>query len=127
MSEYALPRKSSLKTAALIGLRVILAALFAAAALAKIAGVPQMVQEFDTIGLGQWFRYFTAVVELTGAGLTIWPRRSAFGAIVLAGVCVGAFFTQLLALHGDVIHTIILGAAAGVLAFVQSSQLFQAR
>ncbi|AVA25940.1 DoxX family protein [Rhizobium sp. NXC24] len=127
MSEYALPRKWSPKTAALIGMRVILAALFAAAALAKIAGVPQMVQEFDTIGLGQWFRYFTAVVELAGAGLTIWPRRSAIGAILLTGVCVGAFFTQLLALHGDVIHTIILGAVAGGLAFMQRSQLIQTR
>ncbi|MDL2409811.1 DoxX family protein [Rhizobium calliandrae] len=127
MSEYALPRKWSPKTVAVIGLRVIVAALFAAAAFAKIAGLPQMVQEFDTIGLGQWFRYFTAVVELTGAGLTIWPSRSAYGAILLAGVCVGAFFAQLLALHADVIHTIILGAVVGGLAFLQRSQLVQAR
>ena len=48
-------------------LQGILAAAFLAAGFAKLAGVPFMVDLFAQIGIGQWFRVVTGVVEVTGA------------------------------------------------------------
>jgi uncharacterized membrane protein YphA (DoxX/SURF4 family) len=44
------------------GLRILPAVVFFAAGVAKIVGVPMLVQSFAQIGLGQWFRFVTAVV-----------------------------------------------------------------
>ena len=32
----------------------------------KAAGTAAMVELFDKVGLGQWFRYFTGLLEVTG-------------------------------------------------------------
>jgi uncharacterized membrane protein YphA (DoxX/SURF4 family) len=104
-------------------LKIILAAFFIAAALAKLAGVSRMVAEFNLVGLGQWFRYFTAGVEITGGVLLLWPGRTVFGALLLASVCIGAFFAQLLAIHQDVIHTIIIGGILGAIGWAHRGQL----
>ena len=45
--------------------RLFLALAFGAAGAAKLAGVPQMVQIFDHIGIGQWFRCVTGIVAGT--------------------------------------------------------------
>ena len=52
------------KTIGWWALKIVVAGLFIAAAGAKLAGVQQMVDEFNQIGLGQWFRYFTGVTEI---------------------------------------------------------------
>jgi len=54
-------------------LQGILAAAFLAAGFAKLAGVPFMVELFEQIGLGQWFRVATGVVEVTGAVALLVP------------------------------------------------------
>ncbi len=96
-------------------LRGILALAFVGAALFKLSGHPAAVQEFDQVGLGQWFRYFTAACELVGAGLLLWPSTVFFGAALMGMICVGAFFAQLFMLHGDTIHTVVL---AGIFAAI---------
>jgi uncharacterized membrane protein YphA (DoxX/SURF4 family) len=101
---------ASVKTIAFWVLKIVLALMFLAAAGAKIAGAPMMVAEFGKVGLGQWFRYFTALMEILGAILLFLPGRTAIGAGILACVCIGAFFAQLLAIHMDVVHTIVLAA-----------------
>jgi uncharacterized membrane protein YphA (DoxX/SURF4 family) len=55
------------KTIGLWVLRLLLAALFLFAGLMKLSGQDMMVQEFDVIGLGQWLRYLTGILELAGA------------------------------------------------------------
>jgi uncharacterized membrane protein YphA (DoxX/SURF4 family) len=91
-------------------LRGLLALVFAAAGSAKLAGAPMLVTEFDTIGLGQWFRYVTGLTEIAGAVLLILPRTPVYGALILLGVCCGALIAQLGPLHGDVIHVFVLAA-----------------
>jgi hypothetical protein len=49
----------------------------------KLAGQPQMVEIFQAIGLGQWFRYVTGVIE-AGSALLLVPSLAFFGAIALA-------------------------------------------
>jgi len=66
-------------------------------------------------------------VEITGAVLLLWPARSAFGALLLACVCAGAFLAQVFAIHMDFVHTIILGAIFLAIAWVQRAQLIGGR
>ncbi|QUD90344.1 DoxX family protein [Phenylobacterium montanum] len=89
-------------------LRFMLAAVFLLAAAAKLAGHPKMVAEFGVIGLGQGFRIFTGLVEVAGALLLFWPRTAFAGAIILLGVCAGAFAAQAGPLHGDLMHVVVL-------------------
>jgi len=45
--------------------------------------VPLLIQVFDAIGLGQWFRIFTALVEIVGVIGLVTPGLAAFGALCL--------------------------------------------
>src|ERR1700676_1723173 len=44
----------------------LVALAFLGAGGAKLAGVPVMVEMFGKVGLGQWFRYFTGLLEVAG-------------------------------------------------------------
>ena len=44
----------------------LLALAFLGAGGAKLAGAAAMVEIFNNVGLGQWFRYFTGVLEVAG-------------------------------------------------------------
>ena len=118
-----MPATPKWKTVTLWILRILVAALFLFAAYAKLSGQKMMVEEFGTVGLGQWFRYFTAALEVTGGITLLIPRVSAFGALILLCVDAGAFVAQLAILHGDVIHTLIIGAALAALIYLQRDQL----
>lgn len=48
------------------------------------------VAMFQQIGLGQWFRYFTGVVEILGGVLVLVPRLAVFGLSLLAVTMAGA-------------------------------------
>ena len=54
------------------------------------------VSMFNQIGLGEWFRYFTAVVEVLGAALILIPRTVLIGvallAVTMAAAAVIVFF-----------------------------------
>src|SRR5258708_12912420 len=89
-------------------LKILFGLAFLAAGAAKIYGPPMMVAEFDAVGLGQWFRYFTGALEITGAIMLLTPRTTGFGALLLAAICGGAFFAQLFALHPDAIHPTLI-------------------
>lgn len=53
------------------------------------------IETFERIGLGQWFRHFTATVEVAGAiGLLI-PPLAGLAALGLVGVMIGAITTEL--------------------------------
>ncbi len=82
-------------------LRVLTALAFLAAGGAKLAGAPPMVAVFATIGVGQWFRVLTGLLEVAGAiGLLI-PRATFHAALLLAVVMVGAVGAHLVILGGN--------------------------
>jgi uncharacterized membrane protein YphA (DoxX/SURF4 family) len=81
-------------------LQILLAAAFLAAGLSKLAGVPMMVDLFDRIGVGQWFRYVTGLVEIGGAVLLLVPGLAGAGAAFLAATMAGAVLAHL-AILGD--------------------------
>jgi putative oxidoreductase len=84
----------------------LLALTFIGAGGAKLAGAAVMVDLFAKVGLGQWFRYVTGLLEVA-AGIGLLMSRSAFySAVLLALVMAGAFTA----------HVTVLGTspAAGV-------------
>lgn len=79
--------------------QAVLALVFVNAAWAKLVGSPEMVGLFDAIGVGQWFRYVTGILELTGAALILVPKTTKAGAALLATVMLGAVAAHLFILH----------------------------
>ena len=111
------------KTIALWSLRILMAALFLFAAVMKLSGQPMMVEEFNTIGLGQWFRLLTGALEAAGAIALLLPSVSVFGAILLLAVDAGAFVAQIAILHVDWIHVVVIGALLATVIYLQRDQL----
>ncbi len=122
MTSAALPATRG-KTIVLWILRILMAALFLFASYMKLSGNAMMVDEFNTIGMGQWFRYLTGALELAGGMGILVPSVSVFAALVLLAVDVGAFVTQIGVLHGDWIHTVVIGAILGAVIYLQRDRL----
>lgn len=91
------------------GVRILLAIAFGAAGGAKLAGVPQMVDTFTAIGIGQWFRYVTAVIEVLGAILMLVPTTGLYAGLLLGGTMAGATVSHLVVVPGSPIPAIVLG------------------
>ena len=103
-------------------LRIIVAGLFAFAGFMKLSGQPMMVEEFSVVGLGDWFRIFAGLVEIVGAAAVLYPVTTAWGALLLLCVDVGAFIAQVTRIHQDWVHTIVIGAViAGLLYLTRST------
>ena len=108
---------------ALWTLQVLVVLAFVAAGSAKLLGNPAMVALFEAVGIGQWFRYVTGSLELLGALLLIVPGRTAFGAVLLAGVMAGAAMAHLTVLHTAPTAPLVLFALAALIAWERRSQL----
>ena len=104
-------------------LQGILAAAFVAAGFAKLAGVPYMVELFDQIGLGQWFRVVTGVVEITGAIALVFPGLASIGALWLGGTMVFAVATHVFVLHTSPVPAIVLGILNALVVYLRRDEL----
>jgi hypothetical protein len=104
-----------------MGARVLLAAVFAFAALPKLAGAHSTVAMFGQIGAGQWLRYLVGTAELAGAAGLLIPRLAGLAAAGLAaGLAAdmaGASIIDIAVLHSAAVAlTIPLRAALALLA-----------
>jgi putative oxidoreductase len=70
--------------------RVALAMVFLLFGALKFTPHSMYVRIFDAIGLGQWFRYFTGVMEIGSAVLLLIPRAVVVGVVLLGCTMVGA-------------------------------------
>jgi len=61
----------------LLAIKALLTVAFVAAGSAKLLGAEMMVQTFEAVGVGQWFRYVTGIIEIGGAAL-LWVRGCCF-------------------------------------------------
>jgi putative oxidoreductase len=121
MSEAGQPSRAA--TIALWVFRIVVAALFLFAGALKLTGAEMEVDVFNQVGLGQWFRYVTGLLEVGGGVLTLIPATSAFGVLILLIVDAGAFVAQVAVLHQDWIHTVVIGAVLIGLLYVQRRQI----
>lgn len=111
---------------AIIGIKALLTLAFVAAGAAKLAGVEMMVGTFDAIGIGQWFRYVTGIIEI-GAAALLWVRgREAIGAGLLVATMIGAVLAHLVVLGPSAVPAIILGVLAAVILWTHRHQLLSA-
>jgi len=86
---------------------------------AKLAGATAMVEMFDKVGRGQWFRYFTGLLEVAGGiGLLI-PRYAFYAAGLLAVVMVGAIIAHLTVLGTSPAVPVVLLALIGTIAWLR--------
>jgi putative oxidoreductase len=114
-SQPAALRPSLLQTIPGWILSALLALIFLSAGSMKLMSRPNMVQEFAQVGLGQWFRYFTGLLEVAGAICMLVPKLSRWGAVVLAAVMSGAVVAHLTALHSPpTLPAILLVMVLGV-------------
>lgn len=97
--------------------RALLALAFGAAGAAKLAGAAPMVQIFELIGIGQWFRYVTGIVEVAGAVLLLVPATAFFGGLLLCVTMAFGVATHLLVIGGNPVPAIVLGTLSAFVAY----------
>jgi putative oxidoreductase len=117
----ATPGKAS--NIALWTLQVLVALAFVAAGSGKLLGSADMIALFEAVGIGQWFRYVTGLLEVVGAVLLVVPGKTAFGAVLLACVMAGAVVAHLTVLHTAATAPLVLLALTALIAWGRRSQL----
>lgn len=103
--------------------QAVLAFMFVGAGYAKLAGNPDMVAMYEVIGVGQWFRYATGVLEIAGAILLLIPASAAAGALLLACVMAGAVLAHLLVVGGSPLMAMTLLVLALAVAWFRRDRL----
>jgi hypothetical protein len=78
-----------------------------------------MVQVFDAVGLGQWFRYLTGAIEVAGAVLLLIPVTSFFAGLLLTATMTGAVVTHLFVIGGNPAPALVLLAMSAFVAWRQ--------
>jgi putative oxidoreductase len=115
--------------AGLIGLwvaQIALASLFLNVGGSKLAGAPDMVALFEAIGVGQWFRYVTGLVEVGSAIALFVPSLALFGAVALVATMLGAIATHVFVIGGSPAVPAVLLLAALVVVWARRDQLLAA-
>lgn len=73
------------------------------------------VKLFEEIGFGQWFRYFTGIVQMTGSVLLMVPWTARLGAALIGCTMLGALILHVFVLSTGAITAVV---PAVLLAFV---------
>jgi putative oxidoreductase len=115
LTQVSLVRRSRSGLISLWAVQIALAGMFLLAGSPKLLGDPAMVGLFDAIGIGQWFRYATGLIEVVSALALLVPSFAVFGALALVPTMVGAVATHLFIVGGSpVLPTILLIGSAAV-------------
>ena len=94
-------------------LRAAVALVFLSVGLSKFRD-PMWVRLFGQIGLGQWFRYVTGIIQIASAVLVLIPRTSLVGIALAACTMLCASVVWLTILHAPW-NAPIPGALLGIL------------
>src|SRR5712672_412072 len=103
--------------------QVALALMFLMAGGSKFAGVPGMVSLFDALGLGQWFRYVTGVIEVTSGIALLVPSAAIFGAMLLIPTMIGAIIVNVFIVPASPVPPLVLLLLAAAVAWARRDQL----
>jgi putative oxidoreductase len=77
-------------------MRILLAAVFLYEGIDKFSERRLWLRIFDEIGFGQWFRYFTGVVEISGALTLLIPKATFVAVGLLVSTMIGALLVHVL-------------------------------
>jgi uncharacterized membrane protein len=103
--------------------QVALALMFLMAGGSKLAGMPAMVSLFDQVGVGQWFRYVTGIIELTAGIALLIPSAAVFGAMLLIPTMLGAIVINVFVVPASPVMPLLLLLAAAAVAWGRRHQL----
>ncbi|HEY3683287.1 MAG TPA: DoxX family protein [Streptosporangiaceae bacterium] len=98
-------------------LQVITAGWFLSAALAKFSASPMVMPAFAAIGLGAWFRYLIAVLEIAGVVAMFVPRLTGLAASAFVLLLIGATLTQALAVGEGALTPLPLLVLSAIIAY----------
>jgi putative oxidoreductase len=101
-------RRGRPRLIALWAVQIALAGMFLLAGSSKLLGAPAMVGLFDAIGIGQWFRYVTGLIEVSSAVALVVPSVAVFGALALVATMIGAIAVHLFIVGGSPAMPVIL-------------------
>ncbi len=78
------------KTISIYAAQILLGVIAITAGASKLSGAGLMVQQFQTLGLGQGFLTVAGIAEILAGVCLLMPRGGILGAMLLACVTVGA-------------------------------------
>ena len=101
-------------------LRIALASIFVVVGFVKIPGSihPMWVRLFERIGFGQWFRFFTAVVEIVGGMLLLVPSATVVSVFLLASTMVGALLVHIFVTGIGFQTAVVIALLSGITAII---------
>jgi uncharacterized membrane protein YphA (DoxX/SURF4 family) len=97
----------------------LVALVFLGAGGGKLAGAAAMVEVFDKVGLGQWFRYVTGVLEVGGAVGLLIPGYAFYAAALLAVVMVGAIIAEVTVVGHSALPAVVLLGLTAIIAYLR--------
>tara|TARA_B110000196_G_scaffold131391_1_gene113768 strand:+ start:1289 stop:1657 length:369 start_codon:yes stop_codon:yes gene_type:complete len=107
----------------LLAIKILVSVAFLGAGLSKLAGVEMMVNTYEEIGFGQWFRYLTGVIEV-GSVILLWlGSKQVFGAVLLVCTMLGAVLTHYFILGPSAVPAIVLGLLSTYILYYYRGQL----
>ncbi len=108
---------SRIRTLSSWALRLGLAIVIGGGGAAKLAGDPAMVGLFADLGAGQWLRFVTGVLEVSGAVGLLVPRVRVLAAMGLSLLLVCAALVNLAILGASPATPLILAALTALIAY----------
>ena len=107
----------------LLAIKILVSVAFLGAGLSKLAGVEMMVNTYEEIDFGQWFRYLTGVIEV-GSVILLWlGSKQVFGAVLLVCTMLGAVLTHYFILGPSAVPAIVLGLLSTYILYYYRGQL----
>lgn len=104
-------------------LQVGLGLLIAMGGAAKLGGDAAMVQLFDQLGVGQWFRLAVGALEVAGGIGLLAPRLRALAAAGLVVLLLCATAVNLTVLDASPVLSLVLATVAAVILWVRRREL----
>ena len=86
-------------TATNFAIRISVALVFVLTGFDKFLQSPEWDQVFKAIGWGDWFRYFTGIVEMAGGLMFLIPATTPVGAVLLVATMIGAMTFHIVVLR----------------------------
>ena len=115
----------------IISLRLLVAGILLQTLYFKFSGAPESIYIFSTLGVEPLGRWFAGISELIASALILLPGLEIFGAMMAAGIMVGALASHIFVL-GIVVQNdggLLFGLALAVLlsslaiCFIQKAQI----
>jgi putative oxidoreductase len=118
----ASPPKRGFFNTALWVVQILVGLAFLAFGTMKLIGGQEFVAAFAKLGLGQWFRYVTGVLEILGGLMLLIPSLCGVGALLLVCIMIGAITAHLTRLGGSPMGAVVFLVLNAVIALARAGR-----